>query len=182
MKRVIVLMCILPILFLAGCKIDGEFWVKKSGDGHGILFISGIPGLTKSKLEAELGKDKDIKLTSVKEKGNEEFEVNFKWDDFNKAFKSRKVNKDGSIFLDFGKVEFPISSFTVHVDGKIDKETTKGFVKNSNTVIFSNGRATLVYRPGSALPLSYIVLFIVIGGIIGTILFLSKKRKHADQS
>ena len=61
MKRVlVVIMCILPLLFLARCKFEGEFWVKKSGAGHGTLSISGLPMMTKSQPEAELGELLDL--------------------------------------------------------------------------------------------------------------------------
>jgi len=149
------------LFILSGCKFDMELWVKKSGAGHGDLSVSDVPMMTKSGLEADLEKY-GIKVLSITEKESGNFKAKIKWSDFNRAFESRKVNKDGSIFLNFGEAE--LGSITVHVDGKIDKKRTRGYVKSSNTVVFSSGKATLVYKPRLSFP--FFILWIVIIGIV----------------
>jgi len=155
MKRLLMLtLCLVFILFLCGCKVDLEAWVDKSGGGHGTMILSGMP-MGESDLRGRLSQ-KSIDLISFIDKGVGVYEAKIKWSDFVKSFGPRKVNNDGSIFLDFGNVE--LGSITVHIDGKIIREKTQGNIKDDKTVVFTSGRATVVYTPTKAHDLLPIIL------------------------
>lgn len=129
--------------------------------------------MTKAQLEAELGKH-GLNVVSVFDKGSGDLEAKIRWSDF-KSFGTRKVNSDGSIFLDFGAIE--LGSITVHVDGNIIKEKTTGYVKDSDTVIFASGKATLVYKPISRFPTIAVALIVVVCVLVGIFVLLKKRGK-----
>jgi archaellum component FlaG (FlaF/FlaG flagellin family) len=108
------------------------------------------------------------------------------WSDFNKPFATRRQNNDGLIILNFGEekaASIPIS-FTVHIDGEINRAQTTGYIRNQNTAIFSSisnpGKWILTYRPGSALRWQYILIYIVICGFFLSIVIRRWKRSTKE--
>jgi ribosomal protein L40E len=159
-----------------------DVWVDKSGGGNGTMVISGVPMLGESDLKKKLSQ-KGIELVSFNfNKILGVYEAKIKWSDFNKSFGTRKVNEDGTVSLDFGKVE--LGSITAHVDGTIVREKTKGTIKDDKTVTFTSGRARLVYIPSKIdiLPLVLMgggALFILIVVIV-LIRRSNKKEEPAE--
>lgn len=161
------------LIGLAGCKVDLDVWVDNSGGGKGSMVLTAVP-ISEAELRQKL-MQKGIEVTSVQAK-DFGMAANIKWTDFNKAFGTRRVNQDGSIFLDFGNVE--LGSITAHVDGIIDQGQTKGNFPNPSTVVFTTGRAKLVYKPNVAMALLNSPVFLGILGalvIIGIVVFFRKK-------
>jgi len=164
------LFCLL--LILSGCKT--ELWIGRSGAGNGIFEVpSGV--VSKSQIVAELEKQ-GLKVTSTEEK-NGNIKVQFQWSDFNKAvIRQRIVNKNGTIFLDFGFLDGS-TEFIVHIPGKVLE--TSGTLINPSTVQFGYGEANLTYRPQSlitpAIGIIVLSLLIVIFLVVG-VSSLTKKK------
>lgn len=150
------------ILLSAGCRIEGEVWVKNSGAGHGVFHISGIPFVTKADIEDEFrGSCDEVVVTELDGGG---YKAEIEWSDFEKMFQARKVNEDETILLHFGKADEAPINLTVHVDGKIDESKTSGRLRDSETVFFGPGTdAYLVYKPNSMLWPFYIGFYLLLG-------------------
>lgn len=170
------------LIGLAGCKVDLNVWVDNTGGGKGNIELTAVP-IGEAELRQKLIQ-KGIEVISVQTK-DYVMEANIKWTDFNKAFGTRRVNQDGSIFLDFGNVE--LGSITAHVDGKIDQSQTNGNFPDSSTVVFTTGRATLVYKPNVTMALLHSPIFLgilgmlAVSGIIIVVYFRNRSSKPVEQ-
>jgi hypothetical protein len=166
---------LITTFFVAGCRVDSELWIDKTGAGHGEIKITGWPG-SKAELESELKKEfKDFSLSG----SGSEYTVKVKWNKLEEIGRPAKMRTepDGTIMLDLGLAD--LGSITVHVDGTIDKEKTGGEIKNSNSVVFESGRAVVYYKPGTSVSkiLKYAIVIFGIA-VIGIVVFaVIRKRK-----
>lgn len=167
MKRILLSAFFLSfILSAVGCRVDLEVWVNNNGSGNGTMLISGVPMFDKNDFKSRLAQ-KGIECLSLTDVGIGAYESKIKWTDFDRAFGRRIENGDGSVYLDFGKIE--LGSVTVHVDGQINRERTGGAIVDNSSVRFTSGAANLVYTPNKA-PSFQPVIFIIIG--IAVVVFL----------
>ena len=135
------------LVFLTGCKVEGELWVERSGEGKGRFLASEVP-ITKPELEVELAK-KGFEVDKVEEKGPDTLEAWVHWKSFASPgpFDAMEERPDGTIRLAFGRAP-ELGALTVHLDGKVLEST--GYVKDKNTVIFQSGKqAVLTYQPAA---------------------------------
>lgn len=144
---------------IVGCRVEGEFWVERSGAGRGYFTLYQIP-LGKPDLELELAKEGFI-VEKVKEIGPDTLKAWVRWENFTdpRPFESLEELPDGSVRLSFGRAP-DFGSLTVHVKGKVIEST--GYLKDGDTVIFEGGKqAILTFRPSSR------ILPILIGLLLG---------------
>lgn len=183
MKRIcIVIFFLLMLIVLSGCKYDMDVWIDSDGGGKASITVSGAVMTTSADIKNHLTK-KGFDNISVNEKGMGAFDVKMKWNDFNKSMGKRKTNEDGTIMLDFGKVDIN-STITVHVPGNVVIDKTKGNIKNNNTVFFTGGQqAIIVYKPTRGIPIQTLILcsatalFLI---IIIVFIIKHKKNKQID--
>jgi hypothetical protein len=155
------------LVFLTGCKVEGELWVERSGEGKGRFLASEVP-ITKPELEVELAK-KGFEVDKVEEKGPDTLEAWVHWKSFASPgpFDAMEERPDGTIRLAFGRAP-ELGALTVHLDGKVLEST--GYVKDKNTVIFEGGRrAVLTYQPASRAAVVLIALAIMLVAILALV-------------
>lgn len=158
------LLALVFVLLFAGCKVEGELWVERSGEGRGSFTVSQMP-LTKPELEVELAKRGFI-VDKVEEKGPEVLEAWVHWERFANPgpFESFKKLPDGKLQLSFGQAP-DFGALTVHVDGKV-LETT-GYLKKDDTVIFEGGKQALItFRPSSRILPVLVGLLLGLGALV----------------
>ncbi len=187
MKRIWFLF--LPLLLVVACKIETEIWLDRTGKGHGVITLKEFEGWTEDEIKEKIVSP-GMEIISIEKKGEGNFVVKVKWDDFKKAFDKGEFRKEkgGKIFVNFGKLENIQSGsvtmleqvLTVHVDGKIIETTGEKIDKN--TVVFKEGEATLTYKPAgfSLLPL-FVILIFVVAVVIILIIFLFLRRKKPQE-
>jgi hypothetical protein len=163
------------LVLLAGCKVEGELWVERSGEGKGRFLVSEVP-ITKPELEVELVK-KGFEVDKVEEKGPDTLEARVHWKSFANPgpFDAIQQRPDGSVRLAFGRAP-ELGALTVHLDGKVLEST--GYVKDNNTVIFQGGRlAVLTYQPASRAIVVFIALAIMLVAILALVRVRMAMRK-----
>ena len=188
MKKIWLL--VLPLLFIMGCKIETEVWLENDGTGHALMTLTEFKGYTEDKIKKEII-DPDMEIVSMKKIKEGNFEVKVKWKDFKKAFDKGefKKEKNGNIFVNFGKIEsmdvgggnLLEQKITVHVKGKILK--TAGEKIDDHTVVFTSGETTLTYKPYSSSPVLYLIIIVIIVLLLIAVLFLLVlKGKRSKQN
>ena len=163
------------LVLLTGCKVEGELWVERSGEGKGRFLVSEVP-ITKPELEVELVK-KGFEVDKVEEKGPDTLEARVHWKSFANPgpFDAIQERPDGSVRLVFGRAP-ELGALTVHLDGKVLEST--GYVKDNNTVIFQGGRlAVLTYQPASRAIVVFIALAIMLVAILALVMVRMAMRK-----
>ena len=163
------------LVLLTGCKVEGELWVERSGEGKGRFLVSEVP-ITKPELEVELVK-KGFEVDKVEEKGPDTLEARVHWKSFANPgpFDAIQERPDGSVRLVFGRAP-ELGALTVHLDGKVLEST--GYVKDNNTVIFQGGRlAVLTYQPASRAIVVFIALAIMLVAILALVRVRMAMRK-----
>jgi hypothetical protein len=105
-------------VLLTGCKVEGELWVERSGEGKGRFLVSEVP-ITKPELEVELAK-KGFEVDKVKEKGQDTLEAWVHWKSFASPgpFDAIEERPDGSVPLAFGRAP-DLGALTETLYGKV---------------------------------------------------------------
>jgi len=163
------------LVLLTGCKVEGELWVERSGEGKGRFLVSEVP-ITKPELEVELAK-KGFEVDKVKEKGQDTLEAWVHWKSFASPgpFDAIEKRPDGSVRLVFGRAP-ELGALTVHLDGKVLEST--GYVKDKSTVIFQGGKqAVLTYQPANRALVVLIALAIMLVAILALVRVRMAMRK-----
>lgn len=170
---------LVAVLSLFGCKVDTELWIDNKGGGTGNVTVLGAPMMGADEFRSRLEKS-GLTVVSLDQKAPGNMDAKIRWDDFNKGMGKRQIIDNGLVLLDFGKVQ--MGTLTTHVDGKIVPEKTTGIMRDATTVVFQNGRASLVYLPNkqASFPIYAVIagVFIV---VVGGIIFLKNRGEKRAQ-
>jgi len=172
---------IILMFLLAACEIHMDLWVNKDGSGHGAIKLINVP-MANSQVQKQSLEEHGFRVISVDAEDASKVTYMVEWDDFNKSFESRTVNKDGTVMLDFGAMDgMVMGSLIVHVPGKII--TTTGKVTKGNTVTFKSGRATVTYKPSIFGSCTFVLILMFLFGlaaIIVLVIFIKRKKTRKD--
>ena len=128
------------------CSCQAELWVEPDGSGRGrIQVLDATPGFGAEDLRRELMRNGFAVDALTPVAGGATADIS--WGSFERPFRRRRVNPDGTISLDFGPLDR--GQATVHLRGVVAPGDSTGTIApGGSSVVFSAPvRARLTYRP-----------------------------------